>query len=278
MADGIGTGAHVLHKSGATFDYMAVEKCSTKRAIADKNAPFDYMRPVDDINDLLQYLKDNPEVTKRIGGILCGFTCTSLSSQGKREEWNGESKIFFECVKVVNYVKSIVPDVKIFFENVASMRTSCKNRISKELGIDCYTLNAGLVSGQARKRHYWFNWDKKGEVLDNGILANDLLDDDALFLVAFSKSHRGNGIVEGRQRTDGKASTLVTGKGCNGQSTKNMVITKKMKTRDLSINEIKRLQGLDFFDFSGFSNSQIEEAIGDGWQFNAVMEIFSWLR
>ena len=279
MADGVGTGHHVLNMLDVKHRYLAVEICPVKRSLADHNAEME--RPVNDIYELLKWLKTNKETAKRIGLILCGFSCKSLSSAGKRELWDGSSKIFFECVDALNYIKSLNPSVKFFFENVASMPLDCSKRISEELGVDCYKFDAGLVSPQGRVRRYWFNWDKKVEVVDRQLWAKDYLDEDGLEVISFSKSNRGKddkgkSIVEGRLRTDKKAATLVTGSGCKGQSTMNQVITKKMKVRDATVAECLRWQGIDFLDFSIVTKDKAYEAIGDGWQFNAVKLMIGW--
>lgn len=279
LADGIATGHHILTDLDIKHDYYSVEICATKRSVADHNAA-DIKRPVNDIYKTLAWLKESVEIAKSITLVLCGFSCKSLSSQGKRELWDGDSRIFFECVKILNYLKSLNPDIKFLFENVASMPLVCDMRISDELGVQRYELNAGLLSGQARKRKYWFNWSKK-EVVDRGLLANRFLDDDGLELIAFTKSNRGyseegKAIVEGRTRKDGKAATLMTGLGCGGQSSKNFVITKKMRTRELTVQECLNLQGIPFVDMSIVTPAKAFAAIGDGWQFDAVKEILRW--
>ena len=280
MADGIGTGHHVLNMLDVKHRYLAVEICPIKRQIADHNAEIE--RPVDDIYELLKWLKNNKETAKKIGLVLCGFSCKSLSSAGKRELFDGSSKIFFECVKVLNYIKSINPNVKFLFENVSSMPLVCEVRISEELKVDDFQLDAGLVSPQGRIRKYWFNWPhKRKEIVDRQLWAKDYLDDDGLEVISFSKSNRGkddlgNSIVQGRLRTDKKAGTLMTGTGCKGQSTMNQVITKKMKVRDPTVQECLRWQGIDFLDFSIVTKDKAYEAIGDGWQFNAVKLILGW--
>jgi len=154
LCDGISTGHHVLNFLEVNHDYMAVEICETKKKISNHNSS-GITRPVDDIYKLLKWLKDNLEIAKKIDLVLCGFTCTSLSSQGKRELFDGASKIFFECVKILDFLKSINPKLKFFFENVASMPTVCRDKISELLGVEPFLLNAGLISAQARNRYYW---------------------------------------------------------------------------------------------------------------------------
>lgn len=258
---------------------MSIENSPSKIKISEHNKPKTTIyRPVKDIYMLLDFLRLlDSNTIKRIKLFLCGFSCTSLSSQGKRELFDGESKIFFECLKCLKFIQSINPDVKFFFENVASMPNECKDLISRELEVDCFCFDSSTVSHQARVRYYWFNWavtKKKIKPIKGSIL--NVLDKDALLFFAFSKSHRQDGTIEGRQRTDGKCGTLTTGPGCNGQSTKNIVITKSMKPRDLTVNECKRIQGLKKFDFSCVSDSVAFEAIGEGWQFDAAKEIISW--
>lgn len=280
MGDGIATGHHILNMLDVKHDYLAVEKSFRKQDLCDKNACIS--RPVNDIYELLEWLKVHSFTARNIDLVLCGFTCKSLSSAGKRELWDGESKVFFECVKVLDFIKSLNPGVKFLFENVASMPDECRDLITNMLGVEHFELDAGLIGPQARVRYYWFNWDKKEVIPAKNMDAKNFLDDDGLDLVSFSKSNRGrdeNGrpIVKGRFRKDGKAGTLLCGHSGKGQSTWNFVITKKMKTRDITLDEGMRFQGIDFLDFSGFSEVSAWEAIGDGWDFRAVKMIITWL-
>lgn len=270
LCDGIASGYEAFKRLGIEVEYHAIEIDERKRYIADLNHP-GIVRPA---HDLIEFAK--MPMTESYDYVLCGFTCTSLTSQGKREEWDGASKIFYECVDILEDVKFINPNVKFFFENVHSMRNVCRDEISAKLGVLAYLGYSAIVSAQDRKRYYWFNWDAP-VIHDRGILANDLLDDDGLLLFSVSKSNRNKkgepAIVEGRMKAAPKSGTLLPGPGCNGQSTINKVVTKKLKIRDMTVSECARFQGVGNYNWGDSSDAQVFKAIGEGWSVEMVVEL-----
>lgn len=269
LADGIASGYEAFKRLGIKVNYHAVEIGEVQRAIADLNHP-DIKRPFNDILEMAQ-----EEEMPFYDYFLAGPTCTSLSSQGKREDWEGDSVIFFDCLEIYEKCKKTNPNIKFMFENVASMKNVIRDEISEHLGVPYFLGLSALVSGQDRKRYYWFNWEQP-IIEDKNIMANDCLDEDGLHLFSFSKSNRNRigepPIVEGRFKSNAKSGTLTTGKGCRGQSTFNQVITKNMKVRDLSINECARLMGLDNYQFN-CTVGQAYEVIGNGWSIGMICEI-----
>lgn len=282
LCDGIGTGHYILKKMAIEHQFFAVEIEPWKSQIALLNNPEHQILA----NDVVFLSENKNKFEWNYDLVLCGFTCSSLTSQGSRKDWEGDSKIFWNCVDILNHIKSINPDVKFLFENVSSMKNKPRDEISKALGVDYFKLDAGIVSEQARVRYYWFNWKKpdieklKIEYSKKSDDEKSFLDDDAVSFFAFTKSNRNkigmDPIVQGRFREDGKAATLVTGNGCRGQSTMNQVITKKMRIRNLSLAECKRLQGIDDYIFS-CSDSKAFKAIGEGWSVQAVSVILKEL-
>lgn len=110
--------------------------------------------------------------------------CQSFSIAGKREEFEGESRLFYEYVRAIKECKP-----KYFFlENVESMSERVKEIISKEMGCYPTMINSSLLSAQNRKRYYWFNWGDMQYNLfgfptcdipqpkDKGILLKDVLE------------------------------------------------------------------------------------------------------
>jgi site-specific DNA-cytosine methylase len=283
LCDGIATGLDILKELylDKRIIYCAVELAEIPRKVADVNHPAQIVREIHDVVvmsenfDKMKY--------KYFDYFLCGFTCKSLSSQGLRKEWEGESKIFFNCVTILNKVLEINPNCKFFFENVASMTNACRATISELLLVPHYSFNAGLVSPQARVRYYWFNFkepDLTEEIIRNAPEAKSVLDEDGLDVIGFTKSHRdyvdpeGKKYkeVKGRFRVDKKLATIVTKNGGKGQSTCNVVIDKRMKTRDLTFMECARAQGMGHYkwDIEGIGEWAKFECIGNGWQREAV--------
>ena len=273
ICDGISCGLLALKSLGISVEYIAIEIDKTARMISNANNP-GILRPK---NDAYEITKDDVIAMGKIDIFMAGPECTSLSSQGKRDDWDGKSKIFFKVAEICEWVKELNPDVKILFENVASMRNNSRDDMCRVLKMDHYEGFSALTSGQGRKRYYWFNWDAP-EIVDMDIDADELLDDDGLHVVAFTKSNRNKpgepAVVKGRQRSDAKSATITTGEGGRGQSTINYVITKKLKIRPLSVRECARLQNIpDSYDFSMVADRHAYKAIGNAWEIGMVGQL-----
>lgn len=272
--DGISGGLMSLDELSIDCLYTAIEIDPVPRLVSDSNFKHIIDRPVNDVNEITR------EMVQDIGPVdlfLAGTECTSLSSQGKRDDWDGKSRIFFKVAEICEWFKELNPDMKILFENVASMRLTARDEMSRILGLTAFKASSALTSGQGRERYYWFNWDAP-EIEDQGIMANDILDDDGLHVVAYTKSNRNKpgepAIVKGRQRKDGKSATITTGPGGRGQSTANFVITKKMKIRNLSVREVARLQSIpDWYLFDMISVDQAYKCIGNGWEIGMIKKL-----
>lgn len=271
LCDGVSMGLEALKRTLPDYEieYHAVEISAKKRFLSDTNHS-GIIRPYNDVYDMLDKDLGHYDL------LLAGPTCTSLSSQGPRTEWDGESKIFFSCDEIRRKLLATNPDLKFLFENVASMRNVVRDEISQHLGVNHWLGESELVSAQDRKRYYWFNWEAP-TLVDRGITADSILDEDGLCLVAFSKSNRNKkgekAIVEGRIKAKAKSNTLTTGKNCDGQSTINRVFTKQMKVRGLTVAECARLQGVDNYCFDFVSDAEAFHAIGDGWSLPVIVEI-----
>lgn len=286
LCDGFATGYFVLKKlfPNRRIIYVSVEINGQARLVADTNFPGEIIREEDDV----LAMESNFELLDNqfFDLFLCGFTCKSLSSQGNREGWDGESKIFFNCVEILHKCQKINPNIKFFFENVSTMENIFRDQISEILEVPCFIGDAGLVSPQGRVRYYWFNFycppfppmtKERDKILD----CRNFLDEDGLAVAAFTKSHRkfpDRSFVEGRLRKDNRFATLTCGDGCFGQSTANFVITNKMKTRRMSVNECKNAQGISEYDLNCISISAAFEGLGNGWQADAVLYILAFFK
>jgi len=125
---------------------------------------------------------------------LCvfGSPCQSISSIGKREEFDGSSRLFYEALRVLNEAKP-----KYFLmENVNSATQRVKDIINQELGVKGVMLDSSeLGSCQRRKRMFWSNLTiTPPEKPINGEVFQDILE---------------NGYVQTKF-----AKTLLTGYNC----------------------------------------------------------------
>ena len=148
----------------------------------------------------------------KIDLLIGGSPCTNFSFAGKRNgmstttneeiytlerylelknngfEFEGESFLFWEYMRILNDIRKYNPDVKFFLENV-EMGKKWEKVITDAIGIEGVHINAALVSAQNRKRIYWANiktieYGLFGTVIpdipqpkDRGILLKDILED-----------------------------------------------------------------------------------------------------
>ena len=85
--------------------------------------------------------------------------CQGLSRANitRRDLADPRSRLFYAFLAILRYKKP-----KYFLlENVASMKTEIKERISELLGVEPYNFDSGSVSAAHRDRLYWCNWKVK---------------------------------------------------------------------------------------------------------------------
>jgi len=145
--------------------------------------------------------------------IGAGTPCTNFSFAGKRKgmstteneeiytlerylelkeqgfEFEGESYLFWEFMRILKDVQKYNPDVLFLLENV-EMGKKWERVLSEAVGIYGIHINSALVSAQNRKRIYWSNIRTKQEGLfgelhtdipqpeDRGILLRDILEEE----------------------------------------------------------------------------------------------------
>src|SRR5690554_3214047 len=145
--------------------------------------------------------------------LIGGSPCQSFSFAGKRNgmsttcneeiytlerylelksdgfEFEGESYLFWEYMRILTDIRKYNPDVKFLLENV-EMGSKWERVLSEAIGIFGVHINSALVSAQNRKRIYWTNIKVREEGLfgelhsdipqpeDRGILLKDILEDE----------------------------------------------------------------------------------------------------
>ncbi len=149
----------------------------------------------------------------KIDILVGGSPCQSFSFAGKRKgmsttcelkittleqylelkennfEFEGQSYLFWEYMRILKDIQKYNPDVLFFLENVV-MTKDWEYILSQAIGIKPVLINSALISAQNRKRLYWSNIKTTTEGLfadvvqdieqptDKGILLKDILEDE----------------------------------------------------------------------------------------------------
>ena len=154
----------------------------------------------------------NVDITKleKIDLLCGGSPCQSFSFAGKRKgmstkdsieiltlehyldlksqnfEFEGQSYLFWEYMRILTDIRKVNPDVKFLLENVM-MGDKWQKILTQAIGINPIEINSSLVSAQNRKRLYWTNIESEQQGLfgdlkciipqpkDKGILLKDIL-------------------------------------------------------------------------------------------------------
>ena len=104
---------------------------------------------------------------KSIDLVLSGSPCQDLSAAGKRAGINGtKSSLFFTFVEILDYIKTLNPNVLFLQENVGSASKLDVGIMSRALGVYPVRINSSLVTAQLRDRYYWSNIKTKETMFD----------------------------------------------------------------------------------------------------------------
>ncbi len=172
-------------------------------------------------------------------------------------EFEGQSYLFWEYMRVLTEIRETNPEVKFLLENVM-MGDKWQKILTQAIGINPICINSSLLSAQNRQRLYWTNIGAESDGLfgdlvckipqpkDKGILLKDILEtevDEKYFLSAKSvegilkhkekEKEKGNGFGVKFHEESGKMSSLkIGGKGVDD-------IIKINKQGDVSPNQNK---------------------------------------
>ena len=251
---------------------------------------------------------------KSIDLILSGSPCQDLSAAGKRAGINGsKSSLFFVFVEILNYIKTLNPNVLFLQENVGSASKLDVGIMSRALGVYPVRINSKLVTAQLRDRYYWSNIKTKETMFDivtdipqpkdKGIMFKDIITGGRVervksccLMESISRvQHTQNGI-KSREKfgvpqiyvdTD-KHTCLNTGSGKGGtqkylkhrNETTGMLtlIQENELVRTVNKIEMCRLQGFpdDYCDI--LTTAKAGSLLGDGWTLPIIEHIFNFIE
>lgn len=204
LFDGMSCGQQALERAGIKVDnYYASE--IDKYAIKVTQANYPKTIQLGSVVDV------DGHALPKIDLLIGGSPCQSFSFAGKRKgmstkdeqeiltldhylrlksegyEFEGQSYLFWEYMRLLNELRTKNPNVFFFLENV-EMGEKWEKVLSKAIGVNGIHINSALVSAQNRKRIYWTNIGMRPSGLfgdlesiiqqpkDKGILLKDVLE------------------------------------------------------------------------------------------------------
>jgi len=321
LFDGMSCGQQALQRCGFKVDnYFASE--IDKYAIKVTMSNYPNTQQLGSVVDVNGY--DLPKIDLLIGGS----PCQSFSFAGKRKgmstkdeqeililghylqlkkegfEFEGQSYLFWEYMRLLNELRSKNPDVFFLLENV-EMGEKWEKVLSKAIGVNGIHINSALVSAQNRKRIYWTNIGMQPSGLfgdmqsiieqprDKGILLKDVLEDEVgekyfLSEKSYCLDNGNTNAVEVipmdyrydegfRPRENGKSPTLTITNDSNSASGKALAKINN-RIRRLTPIECERLQTVADNYTSSVSDSQRYKMLGNGWTIDVICHILNYLK
>ena len=138
--------------------------------------------------------------TKENEKILSLDRYLELKEQGF--EFDGQSYLFWEYMRILTELRKHNPDIKFLLENV-KMKKEWERVLTEAIGVTGVHINSAVVSAQNRKRIYWTNIGNIEQPEDRGLLLRDVLQsevDEKYFL----KEEVVKKLVEHRERHKAK--------------------------------------------------------------------------
>lgn len=191
LFDGMSCGQIALRDMGITPEvYYASEV--DKFAIAQTQLNFPDTIQLGDVRLV------DPTQLGHIDLLIGGSPCQSFSFAGKRVgmatkenekvltldrylelkeqgfEFEGQSYLFWEYMRILTELRKLNPNVKFLLENV-KMKKEWEKVLTDAIGVEGVHINSSLVSAQTRKRIYWTNIGQIQQPEDRGLLLRDIL-------------------------------------------------------------------------------------------------------
>lgn len=311
LFDGMGCGMIALRELGIELEvYYASEV--DKHAIKHTMLNFPEIIHLGDVKQI--------DVSKlgKIDLLIGGSPCQSFSFAGKMNgmstknneevttfdrylelkeqnyEFEGESYLFWEYIRILNDIREYNPSVLFLLENV-KMSKKWEKVIDKAIGVHGVHINSALVSAQNRRRIYWTNIRTRkyglfGELhsdipqpVDKGILLKDILDDE-VDEKYYATSKRLEFITNEFRlkkkytQINSKNKSLPLLARAYSNWTGDYICENTGRIRQLTPTECCRLQTIPDWYKWYCSDTQIYKMLGNGWTVEVIKHIFSFIK
>ncbi len=290
LFDGISCGQQALTKSGIDYDnYYASE--IHKPSIKVTMTRFPKTIQVGDVRNL------KAEDYKNVDLVIGGSPCQNFSMAGTRKgmttksniqvktlkkylqlkaagfEFQGESYLFWEFVRLVEEIRVYNPNVMFLLENV-KMKKEWEQIITKALGVSPAEINSSWFSAQNRQRFYWTNMDIK-DFSDKGIMFHDVIPGAVAVGFRGRKRKGENHYTQFRtERRDKKSNCVV----CSPHTTNLYSVKGKDKVISPEHAEILQTIVVGFTDVEGVSKTDRYKMVGNAWTVDVISHIFSSIK
>ena len=174
-------------------------------------------------HELIEHCGDVKTLTEKVECdiLIGGSPCIDLSIAKKNRQGlaGTSSSLFWEY----NRIKQLLNPKWFILENVASMKNSDRDIITKAMGVEPIMICASLVSAQRRRRYFWTNIPV-AQPADKKIMLKDILQtdvDNKYFTKHTLEQIKNQGGSQGYRvyNTDGKSITLSANGGGMGAKT-----------------------------------------------------------
>lgn len=310
LFDGISCGMVAIERVGIKVNkYYASEIDKTAINISRHNYP-----SIIQLGDICKIDEVTLNTLPKIDLILAGSPCQNLSRGGNGKGLKGEeSKLFFEFVRILNWIKENNNSKVLFLLENVEMKKIWKDEMSKYLGVDPLLINSKLMTAQNRPRLYWTNIKGVAIPDDKNICLKDILlpcnmnslikHEDILVDITYNENELNlinviNGEVRVSQATKLGYIVAEDGDGINlsfpkSKTRRGRVVKQKSSTLDrqcnvcvyydgilrkLNITELERLQTLPDNYTKVESHSKRKAAIGNGWSVDIIAHILKNLK
>lgn len=273
LFDGMSCGQIALNKLGIKYDnYFASEIDKYAIQVTQKNYP--NTKQIGSVVDVKG--EDLPKIDLLIGGS----PCQGFSVSGNKLNFEDErSKLFFEFVRLIEETKP-----KYFMlENVGSMDSDIRDKISDILGCTPLHINSSLITAQHRNRYYWTN------IPQSNIVKKDINFKDILEVDVDSKYYYSEKVLKRLDLKDivraGKAgykckgievdkSAPIVARHYKGMQSQHYPVIKEVDGfRKLTPIECERLQTVPDNYTNYVSDTQRFKMLGNGWTVDVIAHI-----